>query len=120
MLYRRGEQDAPEPCIPHLEVIHAGADSLDDARAVAAEDERVLMRDHVRDPPGSDTVVDRVQSGGLHPDRDRAIGDRRNGQVGQLRLLASGRDMECLHRHRGITDGRLERVISSIPPEGAI
>jgi hypothetical protein len=79
-------------------MVHAGADGLHDAGGVAAEHDRVLVRQaHLGQHPGGDAVVDRVQAGGLDPDQDGALGGLRGGQVGELGLLTGGGNMQSAH-----------------------
>src|SRR6266704_937279 len=58
---------------------------------------RLLQRQHSGQHPGRDAVVDGVEPGGSHPYQDMAVGDLGHRQVGQLRLLASGRSVERAH-----------------------
>ena len=49
---------------------HVGADLLDGAGVVAAQDHRELVLDHVLEHAGGDGVVDRVGRRGTHPYED--------------------------------------------------
>ena len=66
-LDRRGEQHVPEHLVADGDMVDPGADGLDDAGGVAAEDDRVLVRHHPGQHAGGDGVVDGVETGGHDP-----------------------------------------------------
>ena len=96
-LDRRGHQNVSDHLVADRHMVDPGADGLDDTGGVPTEDHRVFVREHLGQHPGGYGVVEGVQSGGLDPDQHGALGDLGDGQVGQLRLLAGGRDVQCAH-----------------------
>jgi hypothetical protein len=53
------------------------------------------MRHHLCQQSASNAVIDRVQPSRLNAHQDRAFGDCRDGQVGDLWLLTGSRDKQC-------------------------
>ena len=79
---RVGVQDEPEDLVAGLVAADGGADLLDHAGVVAAEDDRVFVLDaHSGEHAGGDPVVDRVDRRGVHAHEDLVLGRGGLGQV---------------------------------------
>lgn len=101
----RAEGHVRDDLVADRQVAHPVPNGIDHARGVAAQDEWVSVLQHRLEPTGGDVVVERVQARSMHPEQDFARPGCRGGELGQDRLLAGGRNVDCAHQGLLMTYG---------------